>query len=129
MNPQEVQKASHDVQWRGLFTGARIKIPVTLKYRTPPLCIMAANFWLSSHCKNWLLDRDTVLGSNAKDSELFTPKQLNSLRLYFIHQIQVLGKSLKFRPRVIGSAVVFFRRFYLKYVQSFLVDNTERCVR
>jgi len=72
---------------------------------------MAANFWTSNHCKEWLVDEKTVnLSYESKD---FTSLEIRRLRLYFVEYIHRIGKSILRQP-VISTAVVFFKRFYLK---------------
>jgi len=72
---------------------------------------MAANFWTSNHCKEWLVDEKTVnLSYESKD---FTSLEIRRLRLYFVEYIHRIGKSILRQP-VISTAVVLFKRFYLK---------------
>ncbi|KAF8803752.1 hypothetical protein BYT27DRAFT_7195093 [Phlegmacium glaucopus] len=42
------------------------------------------------------------------------PEHLDFLAIYFANAITKLGKKLQFRQRIISTATVFFRRFYLK---------------
>jgi len=78
---------------------------------------MAANFWTSNHCKEWLVDEKTVSGSNAgdlKEKDGFTTSEIWRLRLYFVEYIHKIGKGCSLRQHVISTAIVFFKRFYLK---------------
>jgi len=75
---------------------------------------MAASFKNSSHSKCWLLPRKEVLKSNALDIVATSRDEILKLRLYFVEMMHHMGKELKLRQRVISSAVVFFKRFYLK---------------
>jgi len=77
---------------------------------------MAANFWTSSHCERWLLSEEKVKQSNSKDIQHFkSRKNVWTLRLYFVEYLHKLGRRLKFRQHVISTAVVFFKRFYVKW--------------
>ncbi|KAK5577302.1 hypothetical protein RB653_002243 [Dictyostelium firmibasis] len=75
---------------------------------------MAANFWESSHCTEWLLDRNKIEESNPKDKQYLTPIELKKLRTHYCFVIQNLGNALKLRQRAISTAIVYFKRFYLK---------------
>ncbi|KYQ90358.1 putative C-type cyclin [Tieghemostelium lacteum] len=75
---------------------------------------MAANFWESTHCHSWLLDRKKIEESNAKDKQYLTPIELKRLKIHFCNVIQNLGYNLKLRQRAISTAIVYFKRFYLK---------------
>eukprot|EP00742_Colponemidia_sp_Colp-10_P010572 GILJ01011621.1.p1 GENE.GILJ01011621.1~~GILJ01011621.1.p1 ORF type:complete len:260 (+),score=19.43 GILJ01011621.1:67-846(+) len=74
---------------------------------------MAANFWLSTHCKHWIFnDREDLKRFNAEDRKVFSDEELIKLRLHYIQFIQNLGRKLKVKQRVIATALVFFKRFY-----------------
>ncbi|KAF8189735.1 cyclin-like protein [Pholiota molesta] len=76
---------------------------------------MAADFWASSHYKKWIVDRATVHQARYEDLQYVEdPEYLDYLAIYFANLITKLGKKLQFRQRVIATATVFFRRFYLK---------------
>jgi len=77
---------------------------------------MAANFWLSTHCNYWLLPQKEVDNSNRKDIDLNFLKSddIKRLRVYYMEIIQTLGKLLKLRQRVIATAMVYFKRFYVR---------------
>ena len=52
---------------------------------------------------------------NERDVSAFWPRRdVHRLRLYFIQFMQRLGKALRLRNRVIATAIVFFKRIYLK---------------
>jgi len=74
---------------------------------------MAANFWESTHCKNWLLKKEQVEMSNEKDKKYLTDLELKKIRIFFVHWITCLGKNLHLRQRVVATAVVYWKRFYL----------------
>ncbi|KXN91161.1 RNA polymerase II holoenzyme cyclin-like subunit [Leucoagaricus sp. SymC.cos] len=76
---------------------------------------MAADFWASSHHKRWIVDRATVRRARAVDLlYVDDPVYLEYFAIYFANVITKLGKKLGLRQRVIATATVFFRRFYLK---------------
>jgi len=75
---------------------------------------MSANFWESSHCNEWLLDRNKIEESNAKDKQFLTAFEIKKLKTHFCFVIQNLGNALKLRQRAISTAIVYFKRFYLK---------------
>ncbi|EFA82991.1 cyclin [Heterostelium album PN500] len=95
---------------------------------------MAANFWDSTHWKSWILDKSKLEYSNAKDKQYITHTELKRLKIHYckckkriyLYQfiyllinfdflvIHLLGSTLKIRQRAIATAIVYFKRFYLK---------------
>lgn len=76
---------------------------------------MATDFWASSHHKRWIIDRATLKHSRAEDLlYVEDPEYLDFLGIYFGNLISKLGKKLQLRQRVIATATIFFRRFYLR---------------
>ncbi|KIJ26032.1 hypothetical protein M422DRAFT_236706 [Sphaerobolus stellatus SS14] len=75
---------------------------------------MATDFWSSSHYRRWIVDRATLRQARADDREYASDEQLALLGIFFANLISKLGKKLELRQRVIATATVFFRRFYLK---------------
>ena len=92
---------------------------------------MSANFWTSTHCKRWLKSEAEVYDANRDLKAQATPEveegeiqvqparglklaDLTRLREWLVEFIQRLGKSLKFRTTVIATAIVYFKRFFLK---------------
>ncbi|KAF5334841.1 hypothetical protein D9758_014295 [Tetrapyrgos nigripes] len=76
---------------------------------------MATDFWASSHYKRWLVDRATIAQARAEDLAYAGSQELiDFFGIYFANVISKLGKKLGLRQRVIATATVFFRRFYLK---------------
>ncbi|KAF4600437.1 cyclin family protein [Pleurotus pulmonarius] len=76
---------------------------------------MATDFWASSHHKRWIVDRATLKQARADDVQYVDdPEYLDFLSIYFADLITKLGKRLSLRQRVIATATVFFKRFYLK---------------
>ncbi|KAI9464044.1 cyclin-like protein [Lactarius psammicola] len=76
---------------------------------------MATDFWASSHNKRWIVDRATLKQARAEDLQyVHSPDHIDLLNIYFANLIGMLGKRLSLRQRVIATATVFFRRFYVK---------------
>jgi len=86
---------------------------------------MAANFWTSSHCKEWLFTKEKVFQTHKRDKQegKLNSEDIMRLTIYFCGQIQLLAKKITLndqsskglRQRVISSAIVYFRRFYYKH--------------
>mmetsp|Transcript_39179 Transcript_39179/g.85235 ORF Transcript_39179/g.85235 Transcript_39179/m.85235 type:complete len:274 (-) Transcript_39179:1380-2201(-) len=75
---------------------------------------MAANFWESSHSR-MLFSPEDVLASNPKDRDAgLTPEEIRQIKEYHVHYLTQLGRAAKIRQRVVATAVVYFRRFYLR---------------
>ena len=83
------------------------------------------------HSKRWVIDRATLRQARAEDLQyLDDPEYLDFFSILFANGepctpktfrrgstllvITELGKKLNFRQRVIATAIVFFRRFYVK---------------
>nr|VWP00568.1 N/A [Ganoderma boninense] len=76
---------------------------------------MATDFWSSSHYKRWVVDRATLHQARSDDLQYVdNPEYLGFLNIFFANLISKLGKKLQLRQRVIATATVFFRRFYVK---------------
>ncbi|KAI0036970.1 cyclin-like protein [Vararia minispora EC-137] len=76
---------------------------------------MATDFWSSSHHKRWIVDRATLKQARSDDLQYVeNTEQLDFLNIYFGNLIVKLGQRLQIRQRVIATAAVFFRRFYIK---------------
>jgi len=76
---------------------------------------MAGNFWLSSHCKQWLLHKEELMTEIASDLKDLTIDEYKKLHIFFAHFIQSLGECLRLRQQVIATATVYFKRFYLRH--------------
>jgi len=81
---------------------------------------MAGNFWQSSHCAQWVLDKVDLQRERKGDLEVLTDDEYCKIMIFYSSFIQVLGEQLKLRQQVIASATVFFKRFYAM--------NTLNCV-
>ncbi|ODM88033.1 Cyclin-C [Orchesella cincta] len=74
---------------------------------------MAGNFWQSSHCQQWIVDRQDLIRERKTTCSSF---------------MQTLGEQLKLRQQVIATASVYFKRFYarnsLKCIDPLLLAPT-----
>lgn len=79
---------------------------------------MAANFWNSTHYRNWLRKVDDVyqmsLAVMKNDQKSFQADELNSLKVYYSQIISTLAEKSKLRQRVAATAIVYFRRFFAR---------------
>jgi len=73
---------------------------------------MAGNFWESSHCAQWILDKVDLMRERAADLSVMTEEEYQKIFIFYASFIQMLGEQLKLRQQVIASATVFFKRFY-----------------
>ena len=89
---------------------------------------MAGNFWRSSHCAQWILDKVDLLRERHADLQVLTEEEYQKIIIFFANFIQTLGEQLKLRQQVIATATVFFKRFYsqnsLKCVDPLLLAPT-----
>lgn len=89
---------------------------------------MAGNFWQSSHCAQWILDKVDLLRVRAQDLEVLNEDEYQKIIVFFANFIQTLGEQLKLRQQVIATATVFFKRFYsqnsLKCIDPLLLAPT-----
>ena len=79
---------------------------------TETLRAMAGNFWQSSHCAQWLLDKVDLARERAVDLQTLSEDEYQKIIIFYAGFIQVLGEQLKLRQQVIASATDFFKRFY-----------------
>ncbi|KAF8302528.1 cyclin-like protein [Clavulina sp. PMI_390] len=75
---------------------------------------MATSYWTSSQYKHWVVDRVTLRHARADDLRHASARELALITIFFANVITRLGKRLEMRQQVIATAIVFFRRFYLK---------------
>ncbi|CAD5123332.1 DgyrCDS11689 [Dimorphilus gyrociliatus] len=75
---------------------------------------MAGNFWRSSHCQQWLLDKQDLMRERNNDLKLICEEDYQKVMIFFANFIQGLGEAMKVRQQVVATATVFFRRFYAK---------------
>eukprot|EP01126_Amoeba_proteus_P021908 TRINITY_DN22278_c0_g1_i1.p1 TRINITY_DN22278_c0_g1~~TRINITY_DN22278_c0_g1_i1.p1 ORF type:complete len:124 (+),score=17.37 TRINITY_DN22278_c0_g1_i1:93-464(+) len=76
---------------------------------------MTADFWASQHYKRWIVDRKVVEDAQQKDKQHITELELKKLRIYFVNWLSLLGHRLGLRQRVVATALLYFKRFYLKF--------------
>jgi len=89
---------------------------------------MAGNFWQSSHCAQWLLERVDLARERHSDLQVISEDDYQKIIIFFAGFIQTLGEQLKLRQQVIATATVFFKRFYsinpLKSIDPLLMAPT-----
>jgi len=90
---------------------------------------MAGNFWRSSHCAQWILEKTDLLRLRQDDLQVLSEEEYQRVIVFFFANfIQTLGEQLKLRQQVIATATVFFKRFYsqnsLKCVDPLLLAPT-----
>ena len=76
--------------------------------------IMAANFWLSSHCTQWILDKEEIQIERQQDLLHLSKEDYKKVHIFFTNFIQSLGEQLKLRQQVIATATMYFKRFYAR---------------
>lgn len=81
---------------------------------------MAGNFWQSSHFQEWLLDRQDLIRERHADLQVLSEEEYQRLMIFWANFIQVLGEQLKVKQQVISTAIVYFKRYYVR--------NSFRCV-
>ncbi|GAA5906831.1 hypothetical protein JCM6882_006841 [Rhodosporidiobolus microsporus] len=75
---------------------------------------MSANFYLSSHANHHLHPRAALLTARIDDLRHATEQELAWIDIWSAGAIQKICKRLQLRQQVVATAVVFFRRFYLR---------------
>ncbi|GAA6031039.1 hypothetical protein JCM8097_003974 [Rhodosporidiobolus ruineniae] len=81
---------------------------------------MSANFYLSSHANNHLHPRAALFTARIDDLRHATEQELAWIEIWSAGAMQKICKRLSLRQQVLATAVVFFRRFYLRnsYAES-----------
>ncbi|KAJ1021770.1 hypothetical protein NDA13_005383 [Ustilago tritici] len=89
---------------------------------------MSANYWASTQCNNWLLDRPQLDLARKEDLRYATKLECDAIGVFFCNLITTIAKRLNLRQRVTATSCVFFRRFFSKNsfssVDPFLVCAT-----
>ena len=89
---------------------------------------MAGNFWKSSHCAQWILDKVDLMRERKHDLNSLTEEEYQRIIIFFANFIQTIGEQFKLKQQVIATATVFFKRFYsqnsLKSVDPLLMAPT-----
>ncbi|CAK9250475.1 unnamed protein product [Sphagnum jensenii] len=75
---------------------------------------MAGNFWQSSHFQQWLLTRQDLCRERHQDLQILTDEEYLKLMIFFANMIQALGEQLKVKQQVVATAIVYFKRFYVR---------------
>ncbi|EJT99205.1 C/H/G cyclin [Dacryopinax primogenitus] len=75
---------------------------------------MTSNFWASSHYNHWIIDRISLGQSREDDLKYATAEELAVISIFFANMIARLGKRLGIRAQVVATAIVYFKRYYLK---------------
>ncbi|KAI5474680.1 hypothetical protein MNV49_002675 [Pseudohyphozyma bogoriensis] len=75
---------------------------------------MAANFYLSSHANHHLHPRSTLIAARADDLKYASEAELGWIEIWSATFIQKLARRLGLKQPVVATAIVFFRRFYLR---------------
>ncbi|GAA5846910.1 hypothetical protein JCM3766R1_000840 [Sporobolomyces carnicolor] len=75
---------------------------------------MSANFYLSSHANNHLHPRAAVVAARQEDYKHATEQELAFIEIWSASAMQKMCKRLNLRQQVLATAIVFYRRFYLR---------------
>lgn len=80
---------------------------------------MAANFWVSSHHKNWLRNSDNLVTAArlnvSRDACILTEEEVSRVKVLYCRFISELATATKVRQRVAATAAVYFKRFYVRH--------------
>ncbi|XP_054771453.2 cyclin-C-like [Lytechinus pictus] len=89
---------------------------------------MAGNFWQSSHCQQWILDKQVLMKDRQTDLQILTEEEYQKVMIFYAGVIQALGEQLKVRQQVVSTATIYFKRFYsknnLKSIDPLLMSPT-----
>jgi cyclin-C len=84
-----------------------------------PSAAMAANFWTSSHHKNWLRNSDAIVVAAKqtvqRDQALLTEEEVVRAKILHCRVISELAVKSGLRQRVAATATVYFKRFYVRH--------------
>ncbi|GAA6064050.1 hypothetical protein JCM10212_005858 [Sporobolomyces blumeae] len=75
---------------------------------------MSANFYLSSHANQHLHPRATLVAARELDLKHATEHELVGLEIWSAGAMQKICKRLTLRQQVLSTAIVYFRRFFLR---------------
>ncbi|GAA5930286.1 hypothetical protein JCM1841_004273 [Sporobolomyces salmonicolor] len=75
---------------------------------------MSANFYLSSHANAHLHPRAAVVAARMEDFKHATEQELAWIEIWSASAMQKICKRLGLRQQVLATAIVYFRRFYLR---------------
>ncbi|KAI8927977.1 cyclin-like protein [Entophlyctis helioformis] len=89
---------------------------------------MSANLWDSTQACQWLLDRQTLAALRTRDLERFSHDEFVLLTLHYANIIQRVCRRLQVRQHVVGTALLYWRRFFTKNalmdIDPYLVAGT-----
>lgn len=90
---------------------------------------MAANFWASTHHKNWLRNSDTIAAvakqTVARDASLLAEEEVARVKVLYCRVISELASKSGLRQRVAATAAVYFKRFF---VRACIKDHDPRLI-
>ncbi|TKY87017.1 hypothetical protein EX895_003694 [Sporisorium graminicola] len=75
---------------------------------------MSANYWASTQCNNWLLDRPQLELARKEDLKYATRIECAALGVFFSNLLSTMCKRLNLRQRIVATSNIFFRRFFSK---------------
>ncbi|KAH8929839.1 C/H/G cyclin [Atractiella rhizophila] len=75
---------------------------------------MAANYYLSTQANYWTLTPHALHLARTLDYQYATPLELSWICIWTANVAQKLSKRLHLRQQVTSTAIVYFRRFYIK---------------
>lgn len=79
---------------------------------------MAANFWSSSHHKNWLRNSDAIAMAAKqtvhREQPLLTEEDVARVKIMYCRLISELAVKSGLRQRVSATAAVYFKRFFIR---------------
>ncbi|CAD5217010.1 unnamed protein product [Bursaphelenchus xylophilus] len=75
---------------------------------------MAENFWKSSHCKEWILERADLSRDRGDDLKIFGEEEYQKIMIFYCNLIQAVGADNKLRQQIVATAMTYFRRFYVR---------------
>ncbi|CAO4368316.1 unnamed protein product [Caenorhabditis nigoni] len=87
---------------------------------------MALDFWKSSHAQQWIFDKTEIWKQRAEDMKTYSEEEYSRLNIFWANFITAVATECahsqanvgcKLRQQVIATAIVYFKRFYLR--QSF----------
>lgn len=90
---------------------------------------MAANFWTSSHHKNWLRNSDAIViaakQTVQRDQVLLNEEEVARVKILYCRVISELAVKSSLRQRVAATATVYFKRFF---VRNCIKDHDPRLI-
>lgn len=79
---------------------------------------MAANFWVSSHHRNWLRiwnELEIIRNNTVQlDANLFAREEVERIKVTYSRVISELASQSNLRQRVAATAIVYFKRFFVR---------------